>query len=145
MSGTFPTEENFLLNLIVSKFNFQFNTSWKLDDFIIYSIAPKSTHKLGYELKTKAIEDFIRLRVYFNFNSHDEISDFVLGIDSSVTTGSGNLSDEVYIAFGLIDDFYKDNNIYSFSTIDNPINDVGFLVDHLDNPLVDHLGNNLIY
>ncbi len=143
--ATFPTEENFLLNLIVSKFNTQFNTTWGLDDFTIYSITPKSTHKLGYELKTKIIEDSVRLRVYFNFNSHDEISDFILGIDSSVTTGIGNLSDEVYIAFGLIDEFYKDNNIYTFSIIENPINDEGFLVDHLGNSLVDHLGNNLIY
>ena len=143
--ATFPTEENFLLNLIVSKFNTQFNTTWGLDDFVIYSVNPKSTHKIGYELKTKLLEDFLTIRVYFNFNSHDEISDFILGLDSSITTGKGNLSDEVYIAFGLIDIFYKENNIYRFGLIDNPLNDNGYIVDHLGNRLVDHLGNYLIY
>lgn len=143
--ATFPTEENFLLNLIVSKFNTQFNTTWGLDDFIIYSISPKSTHKIGYELKTKRLEDFLTIRVYFNFNSHDEISDFILGLDSSITTGKGNLSDEVYIAFGLIDNFYKENNIYRFGLIDNPLSDNGYIIDHLGNRLVDHLGNYLIY
>lgn len=146
MASVFPTEQNFLLNLIVSKFNTQFNTNWKLDDFVIYTIAPKATHKLGYELQTKIVSDFIRIRIYFNFDNHDEISDFSLAL-SPITgdSGAGNLSDEIYVAFGLIDSFYKDNNIYNFSYLDNPLDDVGFLIDHLGNYLIDHLGNQLIY
>lgn len=145
MASTFPTEENFLLNLIVSKFNTQFKTNWILDDFVIYSITPKLTQSLGYELQTKNTSDFLRIRAYFNFDNHDEISDFSLGLVSGGVSGTGNLTDEVYVAFGLIDDFYKFNSIYTFKTIDNPLDDEGFLIDHLGNTLVDHLGNNLVY
>ena len=146
MVSAFPTEQNFLLNLIVSKFNIQFNTIWKLDDFFIYSITPNSTHILGYELKTKIISDFIRIRVYFNFGNYDELSDFNLSL-SPITgdTGLGNLTDEIYVSFGLIDNFYKDNNIYNFSYLENPLDDQGYLIDHLGNSLVDHLGNQLVY
>jgi len=143
MANSFPTETDFLKSLIVSKFNEQFSTSYLLTDFNIYSIAPKPTQQIGYELTSTQLNNPLKLRAYFNFATNDEVSTFTLGL--LPTASLGTLDDEVYVCYGLIDQYYLDENIYNFSFIDNPLDFTSFIVDDDGNILSDDNENFIIY
>lgn len=143
MADSFPSETDFLKKLIVSQFNEQFATSYLLTDFNIYSIAPKPTQQVGYELTSTQPNNPLKLRAYFNFATNDEVSPFTLGLLSAASLGT--LDDEVYVCYGLIDQYYLDENVYKFLYIDNPLNFTSFIVDDDGDMLSDDNDNFLIY
>ncbi len=143
MPITTQSEKDFLKKLIINQFNDQFGTSYAITDFNIYSIAPKTTHKIGYELTTNQLDNGLQLRAFFNFDTDDEVSSFQIGLLS--TADVGGLDDEIYVCFGTINQYYLDSGLYNFVFIDNPFSGSSFIVDDDSNIFSDNNDNFLIY
>lgn len=105
-------EKDFIIQLAVNTFNAQYNQAIEIERCDAKSIEPNERSVLGYEVFTKRLDDFVRLRLYLNFDTTNDISQFKLEVDG--TEGSDVLSDEVYVAMGSVNEFYRDTWFYKF-------------------------------
>lgn len=143
MVSDFPSEKDFLLKLVISNFNAQVGTSYLISDFVIYSIEPKTTSDVGYEITPVQSNNKLKIRAFFNFSDNDEIGAFSLGL--LPTPDIGGLNDEVYVAYGLIDRFYMNEDIYKFGFVNNPLDVTSYIVNDDDEIFADDEGRLLIY
>lgn len=112
------TEQDFLLDLAVKRHNKQYNAKLEVEDCEIVSIRPRKGYRLGYEIRTKATDDYLRFRIYLNLGNKDEISNYIQQVEQGFTSVE-NPEDEVPVAFGTVDKWYVVEKIYRFRPINN--------------------------
>lgn len=115
MATAFLSESDLLRKLAVSTFNLQFGRNLVASDCSIRSIPPQYSKTLGYEIITNSTTDYVRLKIFLDYGSGDQLYDYRLETDKSILAGS--LEDEVYAAVGTISETYRDLGIYKFRTI----------------------------
>ena len=107
------TEKHFIIKMILDQFNDQYKKHIKVNECDAKSIHNNTYSDIAYEVFTKRFDDFVRIRVYFSFNKHDKINNFSLEVDTSDIRN--RLGDEVFVADGTIDRYYKQYNVYKFN------------------------------
>ena len=143
MPTDFPSEKDFLLKLVISNFNTQIGTNYLISDFLIYSIEPKTTSDVGYQISPVNLINELQIRAFFNFSDNDEVGAFSLGLLPNQDIGG--LNDEVYVVYGLIDRYYMNNDIYKFNFMSNPLDISSYIVDDNGEIFSDDEGNLMIY
>lgn len=106
------TEREFIIQLAVNSFNAQYNASIRLSECDAKSIQPNGYSAIAYEVYTVRQDDNVRIRLYLNFGHHDRMGEYRLEVDGSDAVG--RLGDEVYVALGFVDVFYRDSGLYKF-------------------------------
>jgi len=119
------TEEQFLIAMAVDKYNYQYSKSFQYGLFDIKRIPNNQNSSFAFEVFASVMNLDLRLRIYLEIRAIDGLSDYRLEVDSSDHTGE--LGDEVFVAFGSVDSYYIQNHIYNFNT-----------------PLIDYLGTDLL-
>ena len=112
------TESEFILQVVVDSYNRQHYKKFSPSDFELTSIRPRIGYRLGYRIETKRKDDYVKLRVYFNLKDRTELHSFMPEVDQGHSTPM-NLDDELLVAFGSIDNWYKQEGIYKFLPINN--------------------------
>lgn len=110
------TESEFLITLAITQYNNQYNKNLTLDGCDIGSIVVRQGFDLSYEVTTKRTDDYVRLHMHLTFDKMDMIRPYRVEVDGS----SGyvdQLGDELFVATGLVDIYYKEENIYKFRPI----------------------------
>jgi len=110
------SEREFLISLAINRFNLQFNRTFQISDFDVKSIQPAYKCSRGYEVYSVRFDDFLRLRVYFNFGNGTSLGPYRLETD--ITHAVGVLGDEVFVSFGEIDSDFKNLDIFKFQDSD---------------------------
>ena len=124
--GTFLNESQFLIKLAVDKYNRQHRQKFSIEDFEITSIRPRNNYNLGYLIETKRKDDYLRLKVYLNIESSDKLYDFLPEVDQGHFAPL-TVEDEVLVAFGTVDSWYRQEGIYTF----RPINNEEMLIEYI--------------
>lgn len=136
-------EDEFLIEFAIRKYNRQFNRSFTRDEFTVRSITPRVNTQLGYEFTTKRFDDFVRLRVYFNFGRLDDMKDYRLEVNHPSYTNA--LGDETFVAFGTIDRHYLDSGTYRFRWLGPDFTKMPIFVTEDGFPMVDDQGRYFHY
>lgn len=137
------TEREFLIQLAVNTFNAQYGKHIEAINCDIKSITPNLFSTLAYEVYTVRMDDFVRLRMYLEFNNYDDLGRYRLEVDGS--SGVGILGDEVYVASGYVDSYYRDSGLYKFGWLDVDIATWGILLAEDDVVLItEDIGDYLI-
>lgn len=113
-------EQQYLKELALREFNFQFGTKFKHTDCIIYSVKPPTGFRLGYEIDTCRCEDRRRIRIYLNLSNTDSMGYFRLTVAPEFKKGAG---DEVWVSQGSIDTTHTSYRGYLFLWIKDKLND----------------------
>lgn len=107
-------EREFLIKLAIDKFNTQFNSDILINECDIYSIPATFSTNLGYEIYTRRADDNLRLRIYLLINNYDSLMDYRVEVDPQKNF-IGGLGDEIFVAIGTLDRYYKEQKIYTFN------------------------------
>lgn len=107
------TEREFIIQLAVNSFNQQYGRNVQFTDCDVKSILPNQFSLFAYEIFTVRFDDFVRMRLYLDFGNYDVIGNYRLEVDGSA--GVGVLGDEVYVASGFVDRYYKESGLYKFN------------------------------
>ena len=108
-------EHDYIKELTLKFFNSQFNRQLRPVDFSITCIAKKQDYFLAFEVFTLRTDDFLRMRVYLQMGSSDNLQPFKLEVSSPYYNNSAE--DEVWITLGSLDvyhlesGFLKENNL----------------------------------
>lgn len=137
------SENEFLINLAIKRFNEQHHKNLNPNGFNIRSIEARNYHKIGYEITSNIETDFLIIRIYLNIGSVDKLSNYSLDVLPN-TTIKGELGDEVYVAHGTIDRYYLENNIYSFGIIENFVSSNSITTED-GNAIITEEGDYIIY
>lgn len=124
--GTFPEESKFLIKLAVDRYNRQHNQKFDIDSFELTSIRPRTDYDLGYLIETKRKDDYLRLKIYLNIDKATKLHNFMPEVDQGHFEPM-TLEDEVLVAFGTVDSWYRQEGIYKFM----PINNEEMLVEYI--------------
>lgn len=112
------TEKEFLLTLALSKYNAQYGLDIKIEDCDIFSIPVRYNANVSYEIYTVNRTDFIRLHIHLLIENSDLLYDYRIESDPYTNrSGEGNLTDEVYVAMGMVDIYYVNIGRYQFKPI----------------------------
>ena len=136
------TEREFIIALAVNAFNQQYNASLLVENFDVKSIQPNQFTTLAYEVYTVRFDDFVRLRLYLNFDQYDSIGNYRLEVDGS--EGIGVLVDEVYVATGIVDRFYKESGLYKFNWLGQDITSWDIFLTENEEALLTEIGDYFI-
>lgn len=128
------TEREFLIQLAVNAFNAQYGKHIEAINCDIKSIQPNQFSTLAYEVYTVRMDDFVRLRMYLEFNNYDSLGRYRLEVDGSA--GTGVLTDEVYVVSGYVDSYYRDSGLYKFGWLGVDITTWGIIMVEDDVALV---------
>lgn len=124
MSTDLKSESQFLIDLAVSTFNSQFGRNISPAGCEIKSILPDYGTSYGYEISTKITTDYLRLRIYLTLETMDRLFPYRLETTSEKNVEA--LGDEVYVALGVVNQFYLNEGIYRFRWIGElPSDEVG--------------------
>lgn len=107
------TEKDFIIQLALSSFNNQYNRNILITDCDAKSILPNQYSTIAYEVFSVRLDDYVRLRMYLDFGTTDNLGRYRLEVDGS--EGVGILGDEVYVTTGFIDRYYKESGLYKFN------------------------------
>ena len=105
-------ERDFLINLALGSYNSQYGQTFDSAYFDVFSIQPQVGYNVAYEIYSVRQDDFLRLRVYFAFTNSDGLENYRLEVDNS--NYDNELGNEIFVAYGTIDSYYKENGIYKF-------------------------------
>lgn len=108
-------ERALLIQMAILKYNRQFNHSFKAEDCDILSIPTRVNFDLSYEIYSVRFDDYLRLHIHLTFDNKFGLKDYRLENDG--TTAAGVLGDEVFVAVGTIDRYYRDERIFRFAPI----------------------------
>lgn len=114
--GKIPSEKEFLLLLALHQYNLQYKKRFKPEDCDIFSVEPHYKTQLGYEIRSRILTDFFKIRVYFNFSDRSMVNPYRLEVNKTFQVNQ--LGDEVYVTTGTIDRYYQDAGIYKFRWIE---------------------------
>lgn len=112
MTYALQSEELFLLNTAVKAFNKQYGRTIDPQLCTIRSVTPAYGKTHGYEITTARTDDFLRMRLYFSLGKLDAFSPYRVELQGEVAAGS--LTDEVYVATGVVNQWYVDSGTYRF-------------------------------
>lgn len=119
-------EKTFLISLALTKFCSQYNTVLNVGDFEIKTIPLNYNSILAYEIFSRAINTYTRLRIYLNVGSVDTLGPYSLEVDSSDHVGE--LGDEVFVTNGIIDEARIKSNTYPFNYFFNGLDNENVLI-----------------
>jgi hypothetical protein len=136
------SEVLFLTTLAVNAFNEQYQKSFTPNDFCIFSITPAPGFHLGYEIVSVRDGDFLRLRIYLNIGKCDQLSKYRLEVNHPSYENA--LGDEVYVALGEIDNYYKDSGMFKFNSINTCGILLNVLTDETGDPFTDEQGEYFV-
>lgn len=108
-------EKTFIISMALDKYNSQFGTKFQAKNFEIFSIDPNIYYEKAYEIYSTRVDDYLRLRVYFNISDKDFLGPYRLEVTGPAQTAG--LGDEVFVAIGTFDKYYLDEGIYKFRWI----------------------------
>lgn len=108
----FKPEREFIIDLAVSRFNLQYKKKIDPKDCLVKSIVGNYGCFYGYEIDSIRVDDFLRLRIYFNLGGLDSFLPYRLETDKTMSEGA--LGDEIFVTIGTVNRFYKDEGIYKF-------------------------------
>lgn len=114
------TEKEFLISTALRQFNDQYDKTIAVENCDIKSIPTRWSFERSYEINTLRMDDFLRLHIHIRFEGRDGLSKYTLEVDSIATQlpdSEGTLFDEVFVATGSIDPYYKNEGIYKFRLI----------------------------
>ena len=117
--GKLPSEKEFLIKLAVDRFNQQFNKRINPKECTVHSIPRNYQREYGYEVVTRRQDDFLRLRIYFNIVGIDSLRSYRLEVDNSYKVQEKG--DEVYVALGNVNPYYRDSGTYNFRWIERDL------------------------
>lgn len=109
------TEKEFLIKKALDQYNSQFGHNIQVADCNIKSLAARVNYDLSYEVWTRRLDDYLRLRMHVLFDRKDSLSRYRLETDG--TSGVGILTDEVFVGTGYIDSYWKESGIFKFPFI----------------------------
>jgi hypothetical protein len=96
-----PSERDYLKMLAVDKFNRQFGRDIDYLQCDIFSITAGVNSDIAYEITTREQNDFVRLRIYLNFNEKQSyLTSYRLYEDETFRTDV--LGDEIWVTKGVI-------------------------------------------
>lgn len=133
------TEEQFLIQFAVKKYNEQFKKSFDPSVFEVRSIPVRYGCESSYEVSTSRLDDNLRLHIHIRFEGTDGLKPYRLEVDSILSqlpNSEGTLNDEVFVALGTIDRYYKNNGIYRFRPIGETQNQGNFLLLENGQPIL---------
>ena len=131
------SERMFLISAAVQKYNEQYGKAYKPQNFDIRSIATRHNSDVSYEIKSNRLDDNLRLHLHLRFEGMDGMADYRVELDSNTTQdGTGNNSDEVFVALGTISPYYREQNIYKFRPLNNIIDVIPVLFKEDNTPLL---------
>lgn len=110
-------EEQFLKEIVVREFNFQYKQKYDSRQFKIKSVRPKPGYTHGYEVypvDKSAIRT--RLFLFFTIGQSDSVGEVSLATDGSHRSNS--LEDEVFVVHATIDSMHTYFDGYRFAWID---------------------------
>lgn len=134
-------EKQFLTELIVNMFNAQYGKAIDSSLCEIKSIRPNYGSSLGYEVLTKRLDDFLRLRFYTTIETSDHIGTFRLEIDE--TNLNNRLGDEVYSCVGGLNREWVERRIYRFAWIGEPF-DAGLAMHFMSGDLMHFMSGEIM-
>ena len=114
------TEKQFLIGLVLRRFNEQYARNILAANCEIRTIPLRYGFNRSYEIYTVRTDDNLRLHMHIQFEGSDSLSNYRVEVDSILTqlpASSGNLSDEVYVTTGTIDPYYINSDTYKFRPI----------------------------
>lgn len=109
------TEREFLIQLALGQYNQQYGRNFQAADFDIMSIDQRVNFDLSYEIFTVRLDDHLRLRVHLLLSDGDGLGPY--RVESDGTDGVQTLTDEIFVALGRVDQYYKDSGVYKFNPI----------------------------
>lgn len=113
--GKLVSEREFLIQLAVRQFNYQYKKQIDPTRCGVKSIRGNYGCTFGYEVDTIRENDHLRIRVYFNLLNQDSFEPLRLEVDDTFTTNE--LGDEVYVMIGTVNRYYIDSGTYKFRQI----------------------------
>lgn len=112
------TEKEFLLKMALDKYNAQYGLDIKITDCDIFSIPVRYNANVSYEIYTVNRTDFLRLHIHLLIQNTDVLYDYRIESDPYTNrSGENNLTDEVYVAMGVVDIYYVNTGRYQFKPI----------------------------
>jgi len=135
------TEREFLISLALKNYNQQFGKDFRVEDCDIKSLDTRVNYDLSYEVWTNRVDDFLRMRMHLLLSHGDGLGKYRLETDG--TQDVGGLTDEVFVALGRVDRYYKDAGIYKFHPIlpDNAL--LPYILGEDYDPILDEAGEPL--
>ena len=129
------SEREFLIRFGVDAYNRQFNKQIDPLACDIKSIDTRVNFNISYEIFTNRLDDYLRVRMHLIFDSSSGLGNYRVETDG--TQDIGGLGDEVFVATGRMDRYYKEAGIYKFNPIlpDNALLPV--IMDENYDPLMD--------
>lgn len=106
---------SFLISLAIKKYNSQFSQALVIENCTISTIPVRRDFDRSYEVSTKKESDFLRLHIHLVFSSIDNIDLYRLEVDG--TNYRNALGDEVFVATGSIDSYWRDSGTYKFNSL----------------------------
>lgn len=107
------SERDFLIMLATKLFKSQYGRNIPISCCDVRSITPSSRRELGYEIVTTRFDDFLRMRLYFDFGDETKFVNYRIENEQG-KDGPAQLDDEVYVAYGTVERYYKTEGIYRF-------------------------------
>jgi hypothetical protein len=142
LEGKVMTEKEFIISLAVSAFRQQFNATILPTECDVKSIPKNTTSELGYEVYSTTLVDYLRMRIYLNFGNGDWIGPYTLETDATHVVG--NLGDEVFVASGYVNDYYRTNGVYKFPWLSADALTWGMFITESGEPLLMEDGGYLL-
>lgn len=133
-------EFDIIKSIILRYFNIQYQKEYIPDDFDIITITPAVNFRYGYEISSKTTVDYFRIRVYLNEGDYDNLSKF--RIELNYPTSTSKLGDEVYVAVGSIDKYYRETGKVKFLKVNT--RDKAFILLENSNILLAENGSALL-
>lgn len=109
------TESEYLISMAVSQYNTQYNFSLNTVEFDVRSLDTRVNFDRSYEIYDIGSDNLLRLHIHLIFDNADALGPYSVETDETFRVGA--LGDEVFVATGKIDSYYRDNSIYKFLPI----------------------------
>lgn len=142
------TEKQFLIDFALRYFNDQYTRKIKVEDCDIVSIPVRYGFERSYQVNTTRLDDNLRLHMHIRFEGYDGLSKYRVEVDSILSQLLGNensLIDEVYVATGSIDPYYKNEGIYKFRYIGEDPTLNNFLLQENGDPILFESGQPILF
>lgn len=137
------TEREFLITIAVRLFKSQYGRDIPVENCDVRSITASQRRALGYEIVTTRFDDFLRLRLYFDFGDETKFVSYrVENVQGQL--GPTKLDDEVYVAYGTVERYYKTEGIYRFRWMTEDINRYDVILDEGEAPVLSEDGEFIV-
>lgn len=114
-NGYIMNEKQFLITMAIRRYNEQYGRDIRPEDCDVRSIPTRQRYDRSYEIRTNRGDDFVQIHIHIEFGDIDALRPYRLETEGH---GLGNLEDEVFVATGKIDRYYKNQGVYKFRPLE---------------------------